>query len=299
MNQNYCFVDKNKIYAEIYDELLDEELSMNIKEDNDKIKNHIEKKIKKDKYICLSNNFTSTDEIMSELILQITSSASNDNLQGNTVLMFADPNEMYELFHMDDLTKKYPESELNEFGSISNIHLLPVYWGCGIFKSVYSNGVIKGSVITKEDLAKIFIQNYYHRGVMIGLEKEKEKGQNNNLLEIEFTGEDPYKVIGSNFVQSNITDVIGFNIVPYIEKGSDVVNVIGSQLLGREIKGRLFISLLCSTTQKKFWDINIKTISNIITILSDKDLYALINKELELNKTEINPFYLVNKVFEK
>ena len=40
MNKNnYCWFDKNKIYGEIYDELLEDELSMFYKEQNSKIDN--------------------------------------------------------------------------------------------------------------------------------------------------------------------------------------------------------------------------------------------------------------------
>jgi hypothetical protein len=45
MNQNYCFIEKNKIYGELFDELLEEELSMNKNEDNEKIKRYISNKI--------------------------------------------------------------------------------------------------------------------------------------------------------------------------------------------------------------------------------------------------------------
>jgi len=297
MNQNYCYVDKNKIYGEIYDELLDEELSMNNSQDNNKIKAYIEKKIIKEKYINLSEFFVDNKEIISDLILKITSDVSNDNLQGNTMLLYADLDEMYELFYLEDLTKSHInyDCDLNEFASITNIHLLPIYWGGGIFKSTYSNGIIKGDIIKKEDLAKLFIQNFYHQGVMIGI--------NGELTPIEFTGEDPFRVIGNNFTQSNPTNIIGFNIVSYIEKGytdtdtdTNINNEFGSKLLEKEIKGRVFISVLCPTTNKKFWNINIKTISNIMTILNNENLSKQINRELDLTDKDINPFYLVNKI---
>lgn len=286
MKKNYCWFDKNKIYAEIYDELLEEELSMFNKSDNNKIKYYLEKKITNSPYISISESFESNDDIISDLILKIISGASNKNLQGNTILMFAGPDEMYELFHMENLTTKISDDELNELASISNIHLLPVFWGCGIFKSTYLSGVIESSEITKKDLVSIFIQNYYHIGVMIGI--------NGDLLEIEFTGEDPFKVIGTNFVQSNVTNVIGFNLIPYIESGIEF-NDKASTILGREINGRMFISLLCPTTNKKFWNIDIKTVENIIKILSSKNLYEEAEKDLEQTDKDINPFYIIKK----
>jgi hypothetical protein len=288
INQNYCWVDINKIYMEIYDDLLDEDLSMNNKDHNDKIKFFLEKKILNSSYISLSESFTLNDDIISDLILKITSKVSNSNLQGNTVLMFAGSNEMYELFHMEDLTKpKHPDCDLNELASMSNIQLLPIYWGCGIFKTIYDGNLLKGSLIAKKDLAKLFIQNYYHIGVMIGT-----KG---DLLEIEFTGEDPFKVIGTNYSQAPVTNIIGFNMIPWIEKTNEY-NELGSKLLGKDINGRLFLSLLCPTTNKKFWDINIETIKNILTILDDENLFKLTDKELELTDKDINPFFVLNKI---
>lgn len=286
MKINYCLIDKNKIYAEIYDELLEEELSMFNKDHNDKIKYYLEKKITNSKFINESNIFDSNNEIMNDLILKITSKISNDNLQGNTVLMFASPDEMYELFHMEDLITKINDEELNEFASISNIHLLPVFLSCGIFKSTYLTNVIKPSLISIKDIANIFIQNYYHIGVMIGINEE--------LLEIEFTGEDPFKVIGTNFTQSNVTNVIGFNLIPYFENSNDL-NVIASKIMGRELKGRMFISLLCPTTNKKFWNIDITTVKNIVKILSNEKLFANIEKELDKIDKDINPFYILKK----
>ena len=77
----------------------------------------------------MSKPFGSIEGIIEDVIIKITGEAKNENLQGNTVLMFADDDNMYELFHMEDLTKSHPDDDLNELGSISNIHLQPVYWG--------------------------------------------------------------------------------------------------------------------------------------------------------------------------
>lgn len=294
---NYCFINTNKIYMEIYDELLDEDLSMFNREHNDKIKRYLNKKIMNSDLITLSKEFISNEEIISDLIIKITESANNNDLQGNTVLMFADSENMYELFHMENLTKKMHDDNLNELGSISNIHLIPVYWGCGIFKSSYSTGIIKPEIITKKDIGNILIHNYYHQGVMIN--------SDGSLLEIEFTGEDPLKVIGTNFKQSNITNIIGFNLFPFIESTnesnksneSNKTNELGSKILGREIKGRIFISLLCPTSNKKIWNIDIETIKNIIVILENIKFHEKIQNYLDEHDSDkdINPFYFLKK----
>lgn len=285
--QNYCLIEKNKIYGEIYDNLLDEDLSMFNKDHCDTIKYLIEKLIINSKYISLSENIENREDIMPDLIEKITSTIQkNENLQGNTILLFATINEMYELFHMDDLTSKISEDELNEFGVMSNIHLMPVYWSCGILKSTYYSDKIILSEINKKDIINIIIKNYYHIGVLIDT--------NDNLLEIEFTDEEPLRVIGTNFKRLSVYNIIGFNFVVYIDDSS-VINKKASIILNKEIKGRVFLSLLCPSTQKKLWDIDTKTIENIITVLSNKELNIKIEKELEIDSVNINPFYLLTK----
>lgn len=297
MNQNYCEIKKNKIYAEVYDELLDEELSMFNSEHNTKIKTWIEKKILSSSYIKLSESFDNKEDIISDIILKISTDESEvnivkENLQGNTIIMFADDNEMYELFYLEDLTKTHQDSDLNEFGSITNIHLQPVYWGCGIFKTCYSNGKIQGVLINKKDVANLFIQNYYHIGVMIDVD--------GTLTQLEFTGEDPLKVIGNNFTQEGIYDVIGFNIVPYIEKsnGNNLKpNTKASELLGKVINTRVFVTLLCPTTNRKFWNISIKTIGNLLKALKINNLEN--NNELQVDDMYTNPFITLSKLNNK
>lgn len=296
MTQNYCEIKKNKIYADIYDELLDEELSMNNNEHNNKIKSWITKKILNLNYIELSDCFESMEDIIADIIIKITTDANNTKLQGNTLLMFADDDNMYELFYMEDLNRLYQKDEvnnlqddLNEFAIISNIFLQPIYWGCGIVKSNYSNGVIKGAKITKQDISNIFIQNYYHIGIMVNHDE--------TMLELEFTGEDPIKIIGTNFTQLNTTDIIGFDIVPWIENssGTKKLNKLATKLLNKEVYGRLFITLVCPTTNKKFWNITKTTIINILKILNDDKLFNELHNKNMSDKMLVNPFYQLNK----
>lgn len=302
IKQNYCEVKKNKLYAEIYDELLDEELNMNKQEHNDKIKNWIKKKVCTMDNFVLVDNYDEKQEIMTNLILKIQSSTTNENLQGNTIILYADDNYMYEVFYMEDLTRKTKmlDDDLNEFGSLSNIHLEPIYWTCGIFKSTYSNGLLKESNITLNDVANLFIYNFYHTGVMIEVD--------GRMIEIEFSGEDPFKMIGNTFVLSKSVDIMGFSIIPYFEKASQVdeenkVNKTASKLFGYEIKNRVFITLLCPTTNKKYWNIYSKTINNILTILDNKQIEkndtkqnSMQNQDLNDNSMYFNPFYDLTKL---
>lgn len=290
MKLNYCELQRNKIYAEIYDELLDEELNMNNPSHNDKIIDWIDKKIKSTDFIQISNTFKDQQDLMEDLILKISADASTPNIQGNTLMMYANDNSMYELFYMEDLTKKIPESELNEFGSITNIFLQPVCWTCGIFKSSYGNdGQIYPDIITKSDVAQLYIHNHYHKGVILNLD--------GTMVELEFTGENPFNMIGNNFTQSNTLDLFGFNIIPWIEKStsSTQLNENASKIMGYEVYSRVFISIVCPNTNKKFWDITCITIKNILKIIDNNDIQDKIQKEIEQAEININPFYFIKK----
>ena len=290
MKSNYCELRKNKIYAEVYDELLDEELNMNNPSHNDKIKYWMEKKLKSSNFIQISNTFENKHDLIEDLILKIDDDANNNsNIQGNTLMMYADDNSMYELFYMEDLTKKIPESELNEFGSITNIFLQPVCWTCGIFKSSYGNdGNIYSDTITKSDVIKLYIQNYYHKGVMLN--------PDGSMTEIEFTGENPFNIIGNNFTQSNTLDLFSFNLIPWIENlSSTQLNENASKIIGNEIYSRVFFTIVCPNTNKKFWDITPTTIVNIIKIIDNKEIQTKIQHEIDQAEININPFYFIKK----
>lgn len=295
MKSNYCELKRNKIYAEVYDELLDEELNMNNPSHNDKIKYWMEKKLKSSNFIQISNTFTNKQDIIEDLILKIDADSNNNpNIQGNTLMMYADDNSMYELFYMEDLTKKIPESELNEFGSITNIFLQPVCWTCGIFKSSYRNdGSVYSDTITKSDVIKLYIQNYYHKGMMLN--------PDGSMTELEFTGENPFNMIGNNFTQSNTLDLFGFNLIPWVEKtngensSSTQLNENASKIMGSEIYSRVFLTIVCPNTNKKFWDITQTTIVNILKIIDNKEIQNKIQQEIEQAEININPFYFIKK----
>lgn len=308
MKYNYCLIKENNIYAEIYDELLDEELNMNNLDHSFKIKQWIEKKINSSNYINISNYFNSKNEVLEDIILKISSDVNNDNLQGNTLMISCDENSVYELFYMEDLTKPIPSDKLNEFGSISNIFLQPVCWNCGILKSSYvdtigvrnstqlklnqSNSMTKSDLveldsITKSDIVKIFLDNFYHQGVMLNID--------GSMIEIEFVGEDPFKTIGTNYVQSRTFDLFGFNFVPFIEKNSKSLNCNATKLIGNETNGRVFLTLVCPNTNKKYWNINSNTIIKILSIIDNDEIKNKISKDIINDEININPFYYIKK----
>jgi hypothetical protein len=287
---SYCELKKNKIYAEIYDELLDEELNMNNQEHNDKIKIYIEKKINTSDFVKIHDNFEKSEDMIEDLILKISSETNNRNIQGNTLTIYADENSFYELFYMEDLTKSINEDDLNEYGSLTNIFLQPVCWTCGIFKSSYDeNGKIFLDSIKKSDVSKLFILNFYHTGVIINTD--------GSMIELEFTGEDPFKIIGNNYVQSETIDLFGFSIICWVENKSSEYNKTASKIIGSETNGKVFLALVCPNTNKKFWNITKKTIKNILNIMENNELSNKIQKEIELAEINKNPFQSIKKYF--
>ena len=123
------------------------------------------------------------------------------------------------------------------------------------------------------------------------------------MIELEFTGEEPGKVIGTNFVTSSTIDIIGFNVIPWIEsntsKNKDRLNEIGTKLLGKDVNGRLFVTLLCPTTNKKFWNISCKTIKNMIKILENEEIVGNISKGLLPDDMYTNPYLQMRKFLNK
>ena len=285
-NQNYALVKKNKIYEEIWDLLDEEELSMHNIDNNEKIIYLISKMIEKSNIIEISDKFNSQDNLLEDIIEKTTLN-SEYNLQGNTILLFSDDKNMYEVLYSEDLTSNIKkDDDLNNFLSISNILLEPIYWDCGVFKSNFEDGIIKGSEITIKDLSYIMIENFYHYGVLINTD--------GSMIDIRFTGEDPLKSIGNKFVKFNKINIIGFNFLTWVDNESTENNKIVEILYGDIIKGRMFITLLCPQSNKKFWSITKNTINNIIEIMKDKERYNKICKEVD-DDNNYNPFFLIKK----
>jgi hypothetical protein len=116
MKQNYCEIKKNKIYADIYDELLDEELSMNNNEHNNKIKSWITKKILNLNYIELSDCFESIEDIIADIIIKITkiahrwkddsNTAPADSLGPITIKLDAWVQQLFQCYQSTEYRKK-------------------------------------------------------------------------------------------------------------------------------------------------------------------------------------------------
>lgn len=293
-NHNYCLVKKNKIYEDLYDLLQEEDLIM----DNPIHKDTIKYKIKqltisyfKNK-ITISNTFFTSNECLEDLMVEITGNLDDETLQGNTLLMFADDESMYEVVFMEQFGIEKSDDELNQLASITNIELAPIYGNVAIVKSTYEDGNLKNKLITEKDLIDLVTNNFYHPGVMIN--------PDGSTLNVEFSGDNPNIVIGGNFKQLNPFYIFGLTLIGYNEPGTEI-NHLASKLYGSEIKGRYYVGTLCPITNKRFWGISTTMVKNLIKLIEysegtpeQKAIVEKINNELSDDKLK-NPFFLIKK----
>ncbi len=286
-NLNYCLVKKNKIYEEITDLMDMEELSMNMPTHTDKIKYQLKKLVSNSKYIQLIGNESNTNNLLEEVIMGITKEDNNPNLQGNTMLLYGNDLCYYEVIYMENLRDKNKKDEnLNEFASISNINLEPIYGDCAILKTCYENNTPTPGIITLDDVSEILINNFYHMGLMIE--------PTGKTIELIYSGDSPNNVIGHKFEKTGEINVLGLVFVPWIEKGKEL-NTIASKVLGKDIYGRVFLTVLAPIYFRRFWGINTKTLDDITKILDDKTKVEQIQQELSDSSNQINPFFLIKK----
>jgi hypothetical protein len=293
-SHNYCLVKKNKIYEDLYDLLQDEELIMDNPAHKDNIKYKIKQLAKsyfKNK-ISLSNIFSTSNESLEDLMVEITGNVEDETLQGNTLLMFADSESMYEIVFMEQIGVEKSDDELNQLASISNIELAPIYGSVAIVKSSYQNGVLTNKLISEQDVIDLITNNFYHQGVMIN--------SDGSTLELEFSGDNPNIMIGSNFKQLTPFHMFGLTLVGYNEPGPEL-NKLATKLFGNEIKGRFYVCTLCPISNKRFWGINLNMVNSLVKLIEysegsqeQKDIIKKLDKELSDDKL-INPFFLIKK----
>ena len=73
-------------------------------------------------------------------------------------------------------------------------------------------------------------------------------------------------------------------------------NEIASKLLGTMIKGRVFLMTFSPISNRKHWNLTKHTVENILKISDNKEKINQINKELEDQTKQLNPFYLIKKI---
>jgi hypothetical protein len=312
-SHNYCLVKKNKLYEDLYEILEEEELIMDNPNHKDTIKYKIKTLAKSyfNNKISISNTFSSSNDSLEDLMLEITKSTEKKienpenvenventenledvSLQGNTLLMFADSEAMYEVVFMEQVGILKSDAELNQMASISNIELAPIYGSVSIVKSSYINGKLKNALITYDDIVNIITNNFYHMGVMINCD--------GSTKELEFSGDNPNIMIGGNFKQMAPSQMFGLTLVGYNEEGSEINNM-ASELYGKEIKGRFYVTSLCPITNNRFWGITLDIVQNLIKLIKfsegtaeEKKIIENLNSELADDKLK-NPFFLLKK----
>jgi len=295
---NYCLIKKNKLYEDLYEILEDEELIMDNVNHKEKIKYKIEQLTKlyfNDK-IKISKNFNSSTESLEDLMIEIADNIENEekknNLQGNTLLMYADNDAMYEIVFMEEVGIENLDLELNQMASISNIELAPIYGNIAIIKTLYNNNQLVNSQITNEDVENLIMYNFYHKGVMINSDEK--------MFELEFSGDNPNIIIGGKFKQLAPFQMFGLMLVGYNEEGQEL-NKLATKIFGSEIKGRFYLTTMCPITNKRFWNLDIQILNNIIKLINysmgtieEKKQIENINNELSEDKLK-NPFFLIKK----
>jgi hypothetical protein len=120
------------------------------------------------------------------------------------------------------------------------------------------------------------------------------------MLELSFSGDNPNMIIGTGFMKMDPINVFGLTIVGYVEEKpvNTKLNEVASNIYGKEINARVFFTMLCPITNKKYSNITIQTIKRILKILSyektNTDKINMLNTELSGDKVK-NPFFLLKK----
>jgi len=297
---NFCTVPLNKLYNDTLNILEQEKLSMNNPNDYDKIVYEIEKLQKKSNF-SISNKYNKND-ILEQIIYKLKENDSYFNtaevMQGNSMLLFANDDYMYDLLYLDNIAErnsmKIPIEYLNEFATISNYNLEPIYYDTCILKSDYRDGTIKMSMMSEKDITDLILSNYYHKGVMIS--------PDGKMDELRYTGDNPRFIIGNDFNEYKKMTILNLTVLLYKDNTNEI-NDTCSKLIGEEIRGRVFIMFICPERNSKFWDITILTIKNILKIMDNNEKKIKLMKESEdidpmSSKQEnknINPFFYIKK----
>lgn len=282
---NYCIIHKNEIYGDLHDLVEKEELTMVNPNHEDKIKYLIGELVKNNKQIEFNDKETNDiNDIISEVLEMLISKNPQDESQGNTLIVYSDINEMIEIIFIEK-DENFEDSELNEFASMSNYDLQPIYNSCALFKTKYKDNKIKNTLITLKDVEKILYYNFYHIGLLIDCNK--------NTKEIIFSGDIPHNFIGSSFKLGQNFERLGFHLALFVEDGNKV-NEIASKIYGTEIKGRVYITLLNPPYNKKFGNFTKELLDIILKVLDNKEKVKKIEDDIMNDKLD-NAFMIINK----
>lgn len=277
---NYAIIEPNRLHEELYELLVDKKLSMANLNDKESIEYQVEMYFKKCYYIKYSEGFDNPD-LMFDDICRVLKEKYKEDI--NTMLLYSTDEYVYEMVYFEySNQREHDEDEFNQFASMSNIELIPIYHRCAIMKTNIKTG-IQCTSISYKDIAHITLRNFYHSGVMIEPSKK--------ITTVTYVTENPFISIGNTFTQGIDTVVNNFPLLMYEEKNDQKdVNEIASKIFNQELKGRIFLVLLAPIHYKKLWDLNENILQIILKSIGNSEL----EKELSDNRIA-NPFVVVNK----
>lgn len=282
---NYCIINKNEIYGELHDLVEKEELTMVNPNHEEKIKYLIGDVVKNNKNIeFIDKESNNINDFIGEVLELLISKNPQEESQGNTMIVYSDINEMIEVIFIEK-DENFEDCELNEFASISNYDLQPIYNCCALFKTNYKDNKVKNKLITIKDIEKIMYNNFYHIGLLVDCE--------GNTKEIVFSGDIPYNFIGSSFKLNENFERLGLHLAIFVEDGNKI-NEIATKICGAETKGRVFITLLNPPFNKKFGNFTKELLDIILKILNNSENVKKIEKEVMDDKMD-NAFMIINK----
>jgi hypothetical protein len=122
----------------------------------DLIKDYIKRFLDETDYITMSDKFGATDTLFEHLFDSIIAdnnaclSFTNEedrvdvNNQGNTILAYGDSEKAYEIVYNEFFNNEFEGKMvdiINEFGSITNVDMAPIYGSCALLKTVYNKNL--------------------------------------------------------------------------------------------------------------------------------------------------------------
>jgi hypothetical protein len=269
---NYCLVKPNKIHENLHDILTDEELFMHNMEHKYNIKKIMDNLIVKN--VELSKTFDISKTNYNELAVAISKDYNYEHITLNTLYIDMNKDYNYELVYIEE---KLEDMELNQFGTIINAELEPIYGMCAIVKSDKNK---KGMLITLDDIKNIYFNIYYHIGLMVNP---------TNVSEITFTSEIIQRCIGNSYKQLEDLEILGLNLVLYQDKQDNILNEKITKLYNKNMYGSFFITSVMPISLKKHINFNNDLLDLLIQIKSNPIRYEEIIKNITIDVCE-NPF---------
>lgn len=283
-NMNHCTIPVNKIHELLFDVLEDAELCMDRLADEHDI-NKIIKSLFSKSAITSSISYNTSEENYIAMTHKIANSMDTPLLDDENPKLFFDTcylemndDYTYELVFNDT---SGTDDTLNHFATITNNDQIPIYNTCCVVKC--NNNKVPQTV-TVDDVVNIYINMYYHKGLMLR--------QNGEKIEMTFSGTQVEPFLKSGFKQTDSIFMCGLNLVIYCDE-DDGMNENATKLFEQEMKGNVFIAMLCPISGKYFANFTEKTFNTLSEIV--KNGYRTVVEENVMEIAGNNPFLVIEK----